>query len=76
VVETGHGTTEHELEKHFHDFKSFYSQYDVRRKKDFKKTFPELSEWYDSIIIDDSINDIPINDGSIIHFETGDYDEE
>ena len=31
------------------DFKKFYSQYDKRRGLDFKKTFPELVEWYESI---------------------------
>jgi predicted YcjX-like family ATPase len=28
------------------DFKQFYSQYDVRRGKDFVSTFPELADWY------------------------------
>jgi organic radical activating enzyme len=28
------------------DFKQFYSQYDVRRGKDFVSTFPELANWY------------------------------
>jgi organic radical activating enzyme len=32
-----------------HDFKVFYEQYDARRKKDFRATFPRLVEWYDSI---------------------------
>jgi organic radical activating enzyme len=31
------------------DFKTFYTQYDKRRNKDFAKTFPELSDWYDSL---------------------------
>lgn len=31
------------------DFKSFYSQYDQRRNKDFRMTFTDLAEWYDSI---------------------------
>ena len=31
------------------DFRQFYSQYDLRRNKDFAKTFPYLKEWYDSI---------------------------
>ena len=42
VVKTGHVTTEDENDTHFHDFKSFYQQYDKRRGKDFCKTFPEL----------------------------------
>jgi hypothetical protein len=28
------------------DFKQFYTQYDVRRGKDFVSTFPELANWY------------------------------
>ena len=31
------------------DFKSFFSQYDQRRNKNFADTFPNLTTWYDSI---------------------------
>jgi len=31
------------------DFKSFFSQYDQRRNKNFTATFSDLREWYDSI---------------------------
>jgi organic radical activating enzyme len=31
------------------DFKNFYVQYDQRRGKDFKQTFPALAEWYDTL---------------------------
>lgn len=31
------------------DFKNFYQQYDQRRGKDFKYTFPQLAEWYDTL---------------------------
>ena len=31
------------------DFKNFYQQYDERRGKDFKYTFPELKDWYDTL---------------------------
>jgi organic radical activating enzyme len=31
------------------DFKSFYSQYDKRRNKNFFDTFPELADWYNSL---------------------------
>ena len=31
------------------DFKNFYTQYDQRRGKDFTYTFPELTEWYDTL---------------------------
>jgi hypothetical protein len=32
-----------------HDFKNFYEQYDQRRGKDFRYTFPQLAEWYDTL---------------------------
>ena len=31
------------------DFKNFYEQYDQRRGKDFKYTFSQLAEWYDTL---------------------------
>lgn len=31
------------------DFKNFYEQYDQRRDKDFKYTFPQLADWYDTL---------------------------
>ena len=31
------------------DFKQFYTQYDVRRNKNFATTFPELEEWYEQL---------------------------
>jgi pyrroloquinoline quinone (PQQ) biosynthesis protein C len=31
------------------DFKLFYQQYDQRRNKDFKYTFPQLAEWYEGL---------------------------
>ena len=31
------------------DFKNFYEQYDQRRGKDFRNTFPQLAEWYDTL---------------------------
>jgi hypothetical protein len=38
------------LEQRQIDFKSFYTQYDKRRNKDFRKTFdPIIVDWYDSI---------------------------
>ena len=33
------------------DFRRFYDQYDQRRGKDFRITFPRLEEWYESIRI-------------------------
>lgn len=72
-VERGHNSTEINKELMFHDFKSFYSQYDKRRKKDFKKTFPELAEWYDSLVIDETIPNKGTNNGELTGYETGEY---
>lgn len=47
-LNVGHNQTS-SLESRERDFKSFFTQYDIRRGKDFKKTFPELAQWYDSI---------------------------
>jgi hypothetical protein len=47
-LNVGHNHTS-SLESRQRDFKSFFMQYDQRRGKDFKKVFPELAEWYDSI---------------------------
>jgi hypothetical protein len=73
VVDKGHVTTEDDKSKLHHDFKSFYVQYDSRRGKNFKETFPALAEWYDGIVVDQSIPVVNLNDGRITHFETGTY---
>jgi hypothetical protein len=31
------------------DFKNFYEQYDQRRGKNFRETFPQLTEWYNTL---------------------------
>ena len=36
-----------DMPKLHNDFKKFYQQYDIRRNKNFVKTFPELEEWYE-----------------------------
>jgi hypothetical protein len=48
VVKTPHSET-FDLEKLRHDFKSFYSQYDQRRNKNFVETFPTLATWYQTL---------------------------
>ena len=45
VVKTPHSEA-FEMPKLLNDFKQFYTQYDIRREKDFVKTFPELATWY------------------------------
>ena len=48
VVKTPHaGAAEQAILQR--DFKKFYSQYDIRRKKDFAKTFPGLADWYNTL---------------------------
>ena len=48
VVKTPHrNTADRQLLEH--DFKVFYEQYDARRFKNFKETFPRLAEFYDNI---------------------------
>ena len=40
------------LKKRQSDFKAFYTQYDERRGKDFRKTFdPIIVDWYDSLVV-------------------------
>lgn len=50
------GTLEYDKQQFNHDisamekdFKSFFSQYDKRRNKNFNNTFPNLAEWYDTL---------------------------
>jgi len=38
-----------EMPKLLNDFKQFYTQYDLRRGKDFVGTFPTLAEWYNAL---------------------------
>jgi hypothetical protein len=59
VVKTPHRNTAEQHLLH-HDFKVFYEQYDARRGFDFKKTFPRLAEWYDSIDVLDISDDTDI----------------
>jgi len=48
VVKTPHSETFEQLAL-LNDFNQFYSQYDTRRGLDFRKTFPNLQDWYDSL---------------------------
>jgi len=75
VVEKGHNNTTDDKSALHHDFKSFYEQYDVRRNKNFRNTFPQsLVDWYDTIKIRKTF---PILDnfihGGITHYESGTY---
>jgi pyruvate-formate lyase-activating enzyme len=48
VVKTPHSDTFDRASLH-NDFKQFHEQYDQRRGKDFRKTFPALADWYNSL---------------------------
>lgn len=51
VVDAPHKRTS-SMDTRFRDFKSFYMQYDKRRNKNFRETFPKnLVDWYDSLPI-------------------------
>jgi hypothetical protein len=73
VVNRGHNTTELDNTLQYHDFKSFYIQYDIRRNKSFTDTFPELADWFNSLEIDKTIPDVKMTNGRITHFEPGEY---
>jgi hypothetical protein len=49
VIKTPHKNVK-DPEQNMRDFKQFYHQYDIRRGKNFRETFPkEFVDWYDSI---------------------------
>lgn len=53
LVQVPHGRTS-SLESRWRDFKSFFSQYDQRRKKSFSTTFPSaLTDWYETLPLTD-----------------------
>ena len=52
VIKTPHKNVR-DPEQNRRDFKQFYAQYDVRRGKNFRETFPEeFVAWYDSIEVE------------------------
>jgi organic radical activating enzyme len=46
IVKTPHSDT-FEMPKLLNDFKQFYTQYDSRRNKDLKQSFPIIGHWYE-----------------------------
>ena len=48
VVKTPHSEAFDSPKLH-NDFGKFYSQYDIRRNKDFNKAFPSMKEWFNEI---------------------------
>ena len=71
VVETPHKRADVEKSKLHHDFKSFYQQYDARRDRNLKETFPTiLSDWLDTIEIDNTIPEVQLGTGEIINHDS------
>lgn len=71
VVDSPHRRADGEKSKLQHDFKSFYQQYDQRRNKSLKDSFPKiLTDWVDTIEIDNSIPHINLGTGEIINHDT------
>lgn len=74
VVDKGHVNTTDDKNSLYHDFKSFYTQYDQRRGKNFRETFPEnVVEWYDKIETRKTFPVVQVFDGKISNYETGEY---
>lgn len=48
IVKTPHSEA-FELDKLRNDFREFYAQYDQRRNKNFRATFSDLVEWYNTL---------------------------
>lgn len=48
VVKTPHSEAFDHPKLH-NDFAKFYSQYDIRRNKNFSKAFPSMKDWYETI---------------------------
>ena len=74
IVKTPHKNTA-ETPKLYNDFKTFFSQYDIRREKDFISTFPgPLAEWFKSLEADvPSESDIKSKTISLVSLDrTGD----
>jgi len=65
VIKTPHAATA-DTPKLYNDFKTFYHQYDIRRGKNFHKTFPkEFTDFFDSIpgelLTEDAILNADVN---------------
>jgi organic radical activating enzyme len=75
-VDKGHLYTPDDKKALYHDFKSFYTQYDQRRGKNFVETFPELKDWYNSINVRKVFNLAPMHSQGINHYEDGIYKNE
>jgi organic radical activating enzyme len=73
VVDKGHINITDDKHLLFHDFKSFYTQYDARRGKNLLETFPSITEWYKSIELKKTFEIKPLTQEGIRNFEVGIY---
>jgi hypothetical protein len=73
VVDKGHTNVSSNKDLLHHDFKSFFTQYDQRRNKNLLDTFPELTDWYNTITLSKVFNIVPLTPGKISNYETGIY---
>ena len=73
VLDKGHVTVTDDKSLLFHDFKSFFTQYDIRRGKSIVETFPRLAEWYNSIELQKVFEIKQLNQDGITPPETGEY---
>ena len=74
VLDKGHVMVTEDKSLLFHDFKSFFMQYDKRRNKKIVETFPEIKDWYESIKVNQvfPIKELDIKAGITPH-EVGEY---
>lgn len=73
VLDKGHVTVTDDKSLLFHDFKSFFTQYDQRRGKSIVETFPRLAEWYNNIELQKVFEIKQLNQDGITPPETGEY---
>jgi organic radical activating enzyme len=70
VVKTSHKRADTEIQKLHNDFKSFYSQYDERRNKNFSQVFPQIVvDWYNEIEIDQTIPKSDLGTGEMVNYD-------
>ena len=73
VANKGHWRVTDDKTLLWHDFKSFFTQYDKRRGKDIIATFPEIKDWYNSIQLRETFPIVQMHEGKITHYEDGEY---
>jgi len=72
-TEVGHLNSTENRDKMNHDFKSFFTQYDLRRGKNFIETFPMLAQWFNDITLRKEYQIIPIRSAGITHYDDREY---